>query len=140
MSETTVLHGAAAASAASPLLIDVLGYQVPVLAAGLSVCAVVLAGFIAPPPERKLSKGQHAALIVLLCILVLALALTDPSRDLMLSVCWSVGLGYSGLPVVQAIRDRMFPDPASPDPVAALNEPVLPPLPEFARFEDTPDA
>lgn len=91
----------AAAASVGPVMVDVLGYDVPVLSAGLSVVGVVLATVIAPPPA--LSMAQRAALTVLLAILMLALVISDPTRSPIMSTCWAIGIGYTGLPIIQSI-------------------------------------
>lgn len=103
---------AAAAAAAGPVMINVLGYDVPVLAAILSIAGVILASMIAPPPARHLNRWQAGALVALLCILVLGLVISDPQRSLLVSTCWAIAIGYAGLPIIQAIRDRIFPQVA----------------------------
>ena len=96
-----------AAASIGPVMVNVLGYDVPVLSALLSVAGVILASLIAKPPPLK--WWQRAALIGLLCILVLALVISDPTRSLMVSTCWAIGIGYSGLPIIQAITGRVLP-------------------------------
>jgi hypothetical protein len=91
----------AAAASAGPVMVDVLGYDVPVLSAGLSVVGVVLATVIAPPPA--LSMVQRVALTALLVILMLALVISDPTRSPVMSTCWAIGIGYTGLPIIQSI-------------------------------------
>ncbi len=100
---------AAAAAASGPVMINILGYNVPALAALLSIAGVILASMIAPPPTRRLSRVQKGALVALLCIFVLGLLISDPNRSLIVSTCWAIGVGYAGLPIIQAIRDRVLP-------------------------------
>lgn len=95
------------AAVAGPVMINVLGYDVPVLAAITSVLGVVLASLIAKPPALGLI--QRIALIALLCILTLALVISDPQRSLIVSTCWAICIGYTGLPVIQAIQARLLP-------------------------------
>lgn len=120
MSQAANRLEAAAAAASGPVMINVLGYDVPVLAAILSMAGVILASLIAPPPSRKLTQFQTIALVLLLCILVLGLVIANPTRSLLVSTCWAIAIGYAGLPIIQAIRDRIFPevgamaDPSSP--------------------------
>jgi hypothetical protein len=91
----------AAAASAGPVMVDVLGYDVSVFSAGLSIIGVVLATVIAPPPA--LSMVQRVALTALLVILMLALVISDPSRSPLMSTCWAIGIGYTGLPIIQSI-------------------------------------
>lgn len=95
-----------AAAAIGPVTIDVLGYDLPVLSAIISSLGVVLASLIAPPPPLSLVK--KVALICLLVILMLALVISDPTRSPLLSTAWAIGIGYTGLPIIQAISDRIF--------------------------------
>lgn len=95
-----------AAASAGPVTIDVLGYDLPVLSAIISVLGVVLASMIAPPPPLSLVK--KIALTALLVILMLALVISDPTRSPLLSTAWAIGIGYTGLPIIQAISDRIF--------------------------------
>ncbi len=101
----------AIAATAGPVMINVLGYDVPALAALLSLAGVILASMIAPPPP--LGRTQKIALTALLCILVLGLVINDPGRSLIVSTCWAIGIGYSGLPIIQAIQSRVFPQAAA---------------------------
>lgn len=101
--KTTSLYFAAAAAA--PTMINVLGYDLPVLASILSVICVVLASFIAPAPKMSLVK--RGALVALLVILLLALAISDPLRNPLIATCWATGIGYSGLPIIEKISARV---------------------------------
>lgn len=96
----------AAAAAVGPVTVDVLGYDLPVLSAIISVLGVVLASMIAPPPPLTLVK--KLALTALLVLLMLALVISDPARSPLLSTAWAIGIGYTGLPIIQAISDRIF--------------------------------
>lgn len=97
-----------AAPAVGPVVISLLGYDVPILAAALSLIGVVLASLIAPPPPRALNNVQHVALVGLLCIITLALVISDPARNLIVSTCWAIGIGYTGLPIIHEIQRRIF--------------------------------
>jgi hypothetical protein len=94
-----------AAASAAPVMINVLGYNLPVLASILSVVCVALASFIAPAP--KLSWLKRTALVTLLSIILLALAISDPLRNPLMSTCWAIGIGYSGMPIIQKISERV---------------------------------
>lgn len=93
---------------AGPVAINLLGYDVPILAALLSVVGVILASIIAPPPPRPLTMVQRIALTALLCILMLGLVVSDPERSLLLTTCWAAGIGYTGLPLINEIQRRIF--------------------------------
>lgn len=96
-----------------PAIVTVLGIDVPVLALVLSMSALVLARWIAPPPLRKLSRKEEAALTLLLLIF-LFLAVTGQvpligSGKPMgpgMAVVWGAGLGFSGLLVVELMGER----------------------------------
>lgn len=90
-----------AAAAAGPVMVDVLGYQLPLLSAGLSVLGVVLATIISPPPA--LSMLQRVALTALLILLMLGIVISDPARSPVMTTCWAIGIGYTGLPIIEAI-------------------------------------
>lgn len=98
-----------AAGAVGPVTLNLLGYDLPVLAALLSLLGVILASLIAPPPERHLSIVQRIALVALLCLIVLGLVISDPERSLIVSTCWAIGIGYTGLPLISEIQRRIFP-------------------------------
>lgn len=97
-----------AAATAAPVTIGLLGYDVPVLAAIASLIAVILASFIAPPPPRPLRPFQRAALLGLLCLLMLGLVIADPHRSILLTTCWAIGIGFTGLPLIEEIQRRIF--------------------------------
>jgi hypothetical protein len=118
----------AAAAAAGPVMVDVLGYQLPLLSAGLSVLGVVLATIISPPPA--LSMLQRVALTGLLVLLMLALVISDPARSPIMNTCWAIGIGYTGLPIIEAIgrwvRGRtgdLTGEPSSPEHDPDLEDP-----------------
>lgn len=91
-------------------MVNILGYDVPELAAIVSVIVVILASLLdKSAPTQALSRLEHGLLIALLCILMLALVITDPQRSLIMSTCWAVGVGYTGLPILGVIRARIFP-------------------------------
>jgi hypothetical protein len=98
----------AAASAVGPVVINLLGYDVPVLAALASIAGVILASLIAPPPPRRLALWQRIALVLLLCILMLGLVITDPERSILVTTCWAIGIGFTGLPLIEEIQRRIF--------------------------------
>lgn len=113
------------AAAIGPVTLNLLGYDLPVLSALLSLGGVVLASLIAPPPERHLSRIQRVALVALLCLIVLGLVISDPTRSVIVSTCWSIGIGYTGLPLISEIQRRIFPrtgELLSPAPISAQEE------------------
>lgn len=104
-----------AAPVIGPAVITAFGVDIPVLALGLSVAALMLARWIAPPPLRKLSKREEAALTMLLLIF-LFLAVTGQVPLIGdghplgpgMAVVWGAGLGFSGLLVVELMSDRVM--------------------------------
>lgn len=91
------------------------GIDIPVLALALSMTALVLARWVAPPPLRKLSKKEEVALTMLL-IIFLFLAVTghmplignEKPLGPGMAVVWGAGLGFSGLLVVELMGDKVM--------------------------------
>ena len=105
---------AALAPAFGPAVVTLFGIDVPILALALSVGGLILARMIAPPPLRKLSGRQEVALTVLLLI-ILFLIVTGQMPFLGgrplgagMAVIWGVGLGFSGLLVVEFFGQRVL--------------------------------
>lgn len=97
-----------AAPTAGPLIVSVAGINVPVLALGLSITALVLARTVAPPPLRKLTRLQELALTLLLLIFLFVAVIGETpmlgnGKPLGpgMAVVWGCGLGFSGLLVVE---------------------------------------
>lgn len=111
MKETTAVSLAAAPSV-GPAIITIFGTDVPILALILSVAGLMLARVIAPPPLRKLTRLQEAALTTLL-IVVLFLIVTgqlgggEPLEAGMATV-WGIGLGFSGLLAIEFFGQRVM--------------------------------
>jgi hypothetical protein len=100
---------AAAAPAFGPAIIQVFGADVPILALSLSVLGLILARKIAPPPARKLTTGQEVALTTLLVIVLVVIVtgqFTGSPLGVGMAVVWSIGLGFSGLLVVEFFGGR----------------------------------
>ena len=95
-----------AVAATGPLMINIAGYDVPILAALTSVVSVILASIIAP--RSPLSRVQNIAMVALLCLLTVDMVISSPDRSLILSTAWAVGIGYSGLPFINAIKDSVL--------------------------------
>lgn len=105
---------AVAAPSFGPAVVTVLGADVPILAFGLSVAGLLLARSIAPPPLRRLNGRQEVALTVLLLIILflivtgqLPLVEAEPLGAGM-AVIWGVGLGFSGLLIVEFFGERVM--------------------------------
>lgn len=107
-------YAVAGAPALGPAIVTIFGIDVPVLALGLSIGALVLARLIAPPPLRKLTRQQQLALTLLLLIF-LFLAVTGnlplvgdgEPLGVGMAVVWGMGLGFSGLTVIEIISGRV---------------------------------
>ncbi len=97
-----------------PAVVTLFGQEVPVLATSLSVLALLLARWIAPPPLRQLAPFEQVALTLLLIIL-LFVAVTGnlpgigegKPMGVGMAVVWGVGLGLSGLMVVEIMGDHV---------------------------------
>lgn len=103
-----------AAPSIGPAVITVFGQDVPVLALGLSIMALLLARWVAPPPLRKLTREQQVALTMLLLIfLFLAVTGNMPligsgkPMGVGMAVVWGAGLGFSGLFAVEMMGERV---------------------------------
>jgi ABC-type Co2+ transport system permease subunit len=103
-----------AAPSFGPAVISIFGTNVPVLALGLSIAALLLARWVAPPPLRRLSKEQQIALTLLLLIfLFLAVTGNMPlvgdghPLGVGMAVVWGAGLGFSGLFAVELMGARV---------------------------------
>jgi hypothetical protein len=104
-----------AAPSFGPAIVTILGTDVPLLALGLSVLALLLARWIAPPPLRKLRREQQIALTILL-VLFLFLAVTGQMpvigngkpMGVGMAVVTGAGLGFSGLMVVELAGKRVM--------------------------------
>lgn len=103
--------GAAAVAAPSigPAVVTVFGQDIPVLALALSCAGLMLARVIAPPPLRKLTRLQQAALTALLLIvqtLIVIGAFTGSPMSPGMAVVWGIGLGFSGLLAIEFFGER----------------------------------
>lgn len=106
---------ATAAPSIGPAIVTIAGYDVPVLALGLSIVALFLARLIAPPPLRKLTRQQQAALTALLMILLflavigeLPLIGNSEPMGAGMAVVTGAGLGFSGLLVVELLGKKFM--------------------------------
>ena len=105
---------AVAAPAFGPAMVTVFGVDVPIVALGLSVAGLVLARFIAPPPLRRLTRWQETALTALLLILLFLMVTGEfpgfggKPLGAGMAVIWGVGLGFSGLLVVEFFGARVM--------------------------------
>lgn len=98
-----------------PAVVTFMGIDVPVLALFLSIGALLLSRYIAPPALEKMRHEQEWALTALL-VLILFLAVTGQlplvgrgePMGVGMAVVWGIGLGFSGLLVVRLIRERVI--------------------------------
>ena len=102
-----------AAPSIGPAVVTAFGIDIPILALTLSMLALILARWVAPPLLRKLSKKEEMALTLLLLIF-LFLAVTgqvpligdEKPLGPGMAVVWGAGLGFSGLLVVELMGER----------------------------------
>lgn len=98
------------APAVGPAVVTFFGLDIPILALAISFISLLLARKIAPPPKRKLGKSEDIALTILL-VIILVLAVTGQVTGEPLGVgmafVWAVGLGFSGILIVEAFGQRV---------------------------------
>ena len=90
-------------------MIQVFGADIPILALALSVLGLLLARKIAPPPARKLTRAQEwalTALLVMVLFLVVTGAFTGEPLGVGMAFVWAIGLGFSGLVVIELFGER----------------------------------
>lgn len=97
-----------------PAVVTFFGIDVPVLALALSLLALMLARWIAPPPLRPLARHEQWFLTVLLSIFLFLIVtgempLIGDGEPLGagMSVIWAVGLGLSGMFVLEFAEKRV---------------------------------
>ena len=97
-----------------PAVVTAFGTDVPILALALSVLALLLSRWIAPPPLRALTKPQEVALTALLLIFLfmavtghMPLIGTGKPLTVGMAVVWGAGLGFSGLLIVEIVGERV---------------------------------
>lgn len=108
--ETAAPVVAALAPSYGPAVVSLFGIEIPILALALSVFALVLARMIAPPSPRKLTFLENVALTTLLCIILFLAVIgeiTGKPLGVGMAVVWAIGLGFSGLLVVETLADRV---------------------------------
>jgi hypothetical protein len=92
-----------------PAIVQVFGVDIPILALGLSMVGLFLARTIAPPPARKLTPGQEVsltAILALILFLIVTGSLTGEPLGVGMAVVWSIGLGFSGILVIEFFGER----------------------------------
>jgi hypothetical protein len=112
--ELPAAFAVAAAPSFGPAVVSIYGIEVPVLALGLSISALLLSRWIAPPPLRKLTREQQVALTMLLMIFLflavtgqMPLIGTGQPLGPGMAVVWGAGLGFSGLFAVEIMGERV---------------------------------
>jgi hypothetical protein len=114
MDKSAVAAVAATAPSIGPAIVTLFGVDVPVLALGLSCLGLILARMIAPPPLRKLRRVEEVALTTLLLIILFLIVtgempfLGGEPLGAGMSVIWGVGLGMSGLLVIEFFGQRVM--------------------------------
>lgn len=98
----SLVASVAALPASGPIIVQLLGYDVPVLSALVGVAGVVLALDLAPPPPRRLSKRQKWALRILAILLILTLVIYD-QKNPFITLGWAIGLGFSAYTVIELL-------------------------------------
>lgn len=103
-----------AAPSFGPAAVSLFGTEIPILALGLSIAALLLARWVAPPPLRKLTRMQQAALTLLLLIFLFLIVtgnipLIGDGKPIGvgMAVVWGAGLGFSGLFAVEIMGERV---------------------------------
>lgn len=102
-----------AAPSFGPAVVTILGLDIPVLALSISITGLLLARSIAPPSLRKLNRKQEYALTGLLLIILFVIVTgVEPFGNgrpigAGTGVVWGVGLGFSGLLVIEFFGDKV---------------------------------
>lgn len=106
---------AIAAPSIGPTVLVVFGLKLPIAALALALIGLFLSRYIAPKSTRKLTVWQERALTALLAILLVIIVagefpLLGDGKPLGvgMATAWGVGLGSSGLLVVELIGSRMM--------------------------------
>ena len=101
----------ASAPASGPVIVTILGLDIPVLSLSISMVGLLLARIVSlDDPNRKLTKLQDFAMTGILCI-ILFLIVTGQFFGEPMSVgmafSWAVGLGFSGIMILDIIANRI---------------------------------
>ncbi len=95
------------AASTGPVVIDVLGYDLPVLSVGTAVIGVILAYILAPRSARAASTGLSVALVSLFILILIAAEIAFKHTPL-IALGWAIGLGYSGRVVLEEFGARVI--------------------------------
>lgn len=93
-----------------PAEVTLFGVTLPILPLALSLLGLVLVRMIAPPPTRKLTFRQDMALTGLLGLILIAIvsgAFSDRPLGVGMALVWAIGLGFSGMIVVEVAAKRI---------------------------------
>lgn len=94
----------AAAPSFGPAVVTLLGFDIPIMALGLSMLGLVLARKVAPPSRRKLTVTQErylTGLLALLLFLIVTGQVGGRKLGVGMGTIWGIGLGTSGLLVIE---------------------------------------
>jgi hypothetical protein len=106
---------AISAPSVGPAIVEVFGLRLPVAALILALVGLILSRYIAPKSSRKLSLGQERALTVLLGIILFLIVVGEfpligggKPLGVGMATAWGVGLGTSGLLIVELVGARIM--------------------------------
>lgn len=106
---------AIAAPSIGPTVLVVFGLKLPIAALLLALVGLFLSRYIAPQSTRKLTVWQERALTALLAILLVIIVAGEfpllgdgEPLGVGMATAWGVGLGTSGLLVVELIGARIM--------------------------------
>ena len=87
-----------------PAVVTVLGINIPIVAAVLSLVSLLLARSVALPSKRTLTRAQDYSVTAALSILLFAIVCGEmiiPQPGVGMAVVWGLGLGLSGLLIIE---------------------------------------
>lgn len=115
MTKEGAVVAAISAPSIGPTVLIVFGLKLPIAALILAIIGLVLSRYIAPKATRKLTIGQERALTLLLGILLVIIVAGEfpmlgdgEPLGVGMAAAWGVGLGTSGLLVVELIGSRIM--------------------------------
>ena len=81
------------------------GVHVPVLAATFGVVGIFIGHWIAPVIGQPLPLSRQAGVILGGVLVSIAIAMATGQKPLVV-LCWSIGIGFSGITVFQTLGDQ----------------------------------
>lgn len=106
---------AVAAPSIGPTVLVIFGLELPVAALVLSLVGLYLSRYIAPKATRKLTPKQETALTALLTVILIIIVAGEfpllgngEPLGVGMATMWGVGLGTSGLLVVELLGSRIM--------------------------------